>query len=105
MSDLFIQNFRGIRKINPVCDVVASGVISAVNCQNVELKNKINIMPLECAIGAVNAKLDSVIGCAGVRTCGSSCGNSCGFPNYAVPPVGTFNIQKSYNPNIPTAGA
>lgn len=73
--------------------------------ENVELKNKINIMPLECAIGAVNAKLDSVIGCAGVRTCGSSCGNSCGFPNYAVPPVGTFNIQKSYNPNIPTAGA
>lgn len=39
MSDLFIENFRGIRKINPVCDVVSSGVISAISCKNVELKN------------------------------------------------------------------
>lgn len=74
--------------------------------ENVELKNKINIMPLECAIGAVNAKLDSVIGCAGVRTCGNSCGGhvgySNGFPYYAVPPVGTFELTKSYNPNVPT---
>ena len=39
MSDLFIENFRGIRKINPVCDVVSSGVISAISCKNVEIKN------------------------------------------------------------------
>lgn len=38
MQDLHIQNFKGIRKVNPVVDVVASGVISAVNCRNVELK-------------------------------------------------------------------
>lgn len=38
MQDLFIQNFRGIRKVNPVVDVQSSGIISAVNCRNVELK-------------------------------------------------------------------
>lgn len=37
MADLFINNFRGIRKVNPVVDVVTSGVISAVKCSNVEL--------------------------------------------------------------------
>lgn len=75
--------------------------------ENIELKNKINVLPLECAIGGVAAKLDSVIGCAGVRTCGNSCGcnNHYGFPNYAVPPVGTFEYTKSYNPNVPVATA
>lgn len=37
MQDLFIQNFRGIRKVNPVVDVVSQGVISASVCKNVEL--------------------------------------------------------------------
>ncbi len=37
MMDLAIQNFRGIRAVNPVVDVVNSGVISAVTCRNVEL--------------------------------------------------------------------
>ena len=39
MRNLFIQNFRGIRKTKPICDVYSKGVISAVSCQNVELNN------------------------------------------------------------------
>lgn len=70
-----------------------------------KLQNELVAAPLACGLAAVNAKLDSVIGCSGVKTCGSSCGNSCGFPTYAVPPVGTFEFSKSYNPNVPTAGA
>lgn len=69
------------------------------------LQTELTAAPLACGIAAVNSKLDSVIGCAGVRTCGSACSSSCGFPNYAVPPVGTFEFSKSYNPNIPSAGA
>ena len=67
-----------------------------------KLQNELVAAPLACGLAAVNSKLDSVIGCTGVRTCGSGCSNSCGFPTYAAPPVGTFNIQKSYNPNVPT---
>jgi hypothetical protein len=37
MQDLFIQNFRGIRKVNPVVDVVNQGVISACVCKNIDL--------------------------------------------------------------------
>lgn len=37
MMDLTIQNFRGIRAVNPVVDVVNRGIISAVTCRNVEL--------------------------------------------------------------------
>lgn len=37
MQNLFIQNFRGIRKVNPIVDVETQGVISAVVCKNVEL--------------------------------------------------------------------
>lgn len=39
MSNLFIKNFRGIRTLNPVTDLVSKGVISAVSCKNVELKH------------------------------------------------------------------
>ena len=39
MSDFFIQNFRGIRKQKPICNLVSEGVVSAITCQNVELKN------------------------------------------------------------------
>ena len=42
MGDLFIENFRGIRNLTPVADVVSSGTISAVTCQNVELRNTEN---------------------------------------------------------------
>lgn len=38
MTDLFIDNFRGIRKVNPVVDVIGNGVISAALCRNVELR-------------------------------------------------------------------
>lgn len=38
MQNLHIQNFRGIRKVNPVVDVAGTGTISAVNCRNVELQ-------------------------------------------------------------------
>lgn len=36
--DLAIQNFRGIRKVNPVVDVVSGAVLSAVTCRNTELR-------------------------------------------------------------------
>ena len=39
LNTLFIDNFRGIRKFNPVADLLSSGVVSALNCQNVELTN------------------------------------------------------------------
>jgi len=39
MNNFFIQNFRGIRKIKPVSDVVSSGTISAIICKNIELKS------------------------------------------------------------------
>lgn len=68
-----------------------------------KLQNDLAISPLACGLAAVNSKLDSVLCPGGVRTCGAICGSSCGFPTYSVPPVGTFNIQKSYNPNIPAA--
>jgi hypothetical protein len=68
-----------------------------------KLQNELVAAPLACGLAAVNAKLDSVMCPGAVKTCGSGCGSSCGFPTYAVPPVGTFNIQKSYNPSIPTA--
>lgn len=74
--------------------------------ENAELKNRINVMPLECGLAAINAKFDAIACPGAVRTCGSgcgSCGSSCGFPTYAVPPVGTFEFSKSYNPNVPTA--
>ena len=35
--DLAIQNFRGIRKVNPVVDVVSGVVLSAVTCSNTGL--------------------------------------------------------------------
>ena len=38
MQNLFIQNFRGVRRVNPVVDVQAEGIISAVSCVNTELK-------------------------------------------------------------------
>ncbi len=38
MQDIFIQNFRGIRKVNPVADVQNQGIISAVKLKNVDLK-------------------------------------------------------------------
>ena len=38
MQNLFIQNFRGIRRVNPVVEVSSQGIISAVSCCNVELK-------------------------------------------------------------------
>lgn len=68
-----------------------------------KLENQLSVAPLACAINSVNYKLDSVIGCAGVRTCGSSCG--CGSNNpYTVPPlVGTATSTNSYNPTIPAA--
>ena len=36
--DLAIQNFRGIRKVNPAVDVVNQQIISAVTCRNAELR-------------------------------------------------------------------
>lgn len=36
--NLFIDKFRGIRAVNPLVDVVQTGVMSALSCSNVELK-------------------------------------------------------------------
>ena len=66
-----------------------------------KLQNELVAAPLACGLAAVNAKLDSVIGCAGVKTCGSGCGNA---NPYTIPPlVGTATNTQSYNPSIPTA--
>ena len=65
-----------------------------------KLQNELVAAPLACGLAAVNAKLDSVIGCAGVKTCGSACGSN----PYTIPPlVGTATNTQSYNPSIPTA--
>lgn len=67
-----------------------------------KLENQLVAAPLACGLAAVNSKLDSVIGCAGVKTCGTSCG--CASNPYTLPPLtGTATYTKSYNPNIPTA--
>lgn len=66
-----------------------------------KLQNELVAAPLACGLAAVNSKLDSVIGCAGVKTCGSACGSS---NPYTIPPlVGTATNTQSYNPSIPTA--
>ncbi len=36
--DIFINKFKGIRAVNPSVEVLSSGIMSAVSCQNVELK-------------------------------------------------------------------
>jgi hypothetical protein len=65
-----------------------------------KLQNELVAAPLACGLAAVNAKLDSVIGCAGVKTCGSACGSN----PYTIPPlVGTATNTQSYNPSIPAA--
>lgn len=71
-----------------------------------KLQNELVAAPLACGLAAVNSKLDSVIGCAGVKTCGSACGSNCGGCSnpYTVPPlVGTATSTNSYNPTIPAA--
>ena len=66
-----------------------------------KLQNELTAAPLVCGLTAVNAKLDSVIGCTGVRTCNCGCGSS---NPYTIPPLtGTSQVTRSYNPNIPTA--
>ena len=65
-----------------------------------KLQNELVAAPLACGLAAVNAKLDSVIGCAGVKTCGTGCGSN----PYTIPPlVGTATNTQSYNPSIPAA--
>lgn len=73
--------------------------------ENAELKNKINVMPLECGLAAINAKFDAVACPGAVRTCGSGCGSNYGYRNpYDLPPLqGTATYTKSYTPVAPTA--
>jgi hypothetical protein len=67
-----------------------------------KLENQLTAAPLACGLAAINSKLDSVIGCAVVRTCGSSCGSN----PYTLPPLtGVAQTTTSYNPNVPVAGA
>lgn len=70
-----------------------------------KLENQLTVAPLACGLAAVNSKLDSVIGCAGVRTCGSSCGCDKSNP-YTLPPLtGSATITRTYNPNVAAATA
>ena len=67
-----------------------------------KLQNELVAAPLACVLAAVNAKLDSVIGCAGVRTCGSGCGAN--YNPYTLPPLtGVAQTTTSYNPNVAAA--
>ena len=70
-----------------------------------KLQNELVAAPLACGLAAVNSKLDSVMGCAGVKTCGSGCG--CGGSNpYTLPPLtGSATITRTYNPNVAAATA
>ena len=71
-----------------------------------KLENQLTAAPLACGLAAVNAKLDSVIGCTGVRTCGSSCGCGNNYNPYTLPPLtGVAQTTTSYNPNVAAAGA
>lgn len=71
--------------------------------QIAKLQNQLVAAPLACGLAAVNSKLDSVIGCAGVKTCGSGCGCVTSNP-YTLPPLqGTATYTRSYNPNVPSA--
>jgi hypothetical protein len=68
-----------------------------------KLQNELVAAPLACGLAAVNSKLDSVIGCAGVRTCNCGCGNS---NPYTLPPLtGSATITRTYNPNVAAATA
>ena len=60
MGDLFIENFRGIRNLTPVADVVSSGTISAVTCQNVELRNTENSANIAIFTAKGNKKVKDV---------------------------------------------
>ena len=51
-----------------------------------KLENDLAIAPLACSIAGVNAKHDSVISSAGVKTCPNTCGG-CGSNIYTVPPL------------------
>lgn len=49
-----------------------------------KLQNELIAAPLTCGLAAVNSKLDSVIGCAGVRICNDKCYNN---NPYTIPPL------------------
>ena len=69
-----------------------------------KLESQLVAAPLACGIAAVNSKLDSVIGCAGVRTCGNSCGSN--HNPYTLPPLtGSSSVTTTYNPNVTTPTA
>ena len=66
-----------------------------------KLQNELVAAPLACGLAAVNAKLDSVISCSGVKTCGCGCGSSNPFQ---LPPLtGSATVTRTYNPNVPVA--
>lgn len=89
-----IENFKSLYQADRYNDIAR---------ENAELKNKLNIMPLECAISSINGKLDDVMCKGAVRTCSNSCYNGNINP-YTVPPlVGTATSTNSYNPSVPTA--
>lgn len=52
-----------------------------------KLENDLSVAPLACGLAAVNSKLDSVIGCAGVRTCNQSACGGCNVNPYTIPPL------------------
>ena len=71
------------------------------------LQNELTIAPVACGLSAVNSKLDSVIGCAGVRVCNDTCnGFGYGRNPYTLPPLtGSSSVTTTYNPNVAAATA
>lgn len=67
------------------------------------LQTELTAAPLACGIAAVNSKLDSVISCAGVRTCNNYCSSN---SPYTLPPLtGSSSVTTTYNPNVAAATA
>lgn len=60
-----------------------------------KLENDLSVAPLACSLAGINAKLQSVIGCAGVRTCQDSCGG-CNSNLYSIPPLVRYCYKYSF---------
>lgn len=52
-----------------------------------KLETDLALAPVACGLAGVNAKLQSVIGCSGVRTCNQSVCGGCNVNPYTVPPL------------------
>lgn len=58
-------------------DRYMSDRIADLQAENATLKSQIAMAPLYATVNGISSQLNSVIGCAGVRTCPNSCGCGC----------------------------